>query len=62
MIVIGGGGALAGELIFEPMKDELNHRLLQDYRNHFAIKSAELSDVAGIIGSALWALHQHRQG
>ncbi|MNN26776.1 Glucokinase [compost metagenome] len=62
VIVIGGGGALAGELIFEPMKDELNHRLLQDYRNHFDIKSAELSDGAGIIGSALWALHQHRQG
>ncbi|WP_410767722.1 ROK family protein [Fontibacillus sp. BL9] len=62
VIVIGGGGALAGELIFEPMKDELNQCLLQDYRNHFAIKSAELSDTAGIIGSALWALHQHRQG
>lgn len=62
VIVIGGGGALAGELIFAPMREELNHRLLQDYRNHFAIKSAELSDDAGIIGSALWALHQHKQG
>ncbi len=61
LIVIGGGGALAGELIFEPMTDELNHRLLQDYRNHFTIKSAELSDDAGIIGSALWALHQYKQ-
>ncbi|MBP2001459.1 glucokinase [Paenibacillus shirakamiensis] len=60
VIVIGGGGALAGECIIEPMKDELNHRLLQDYRNHFAIKSAELTDDAGIIGSALWALHQHK--
>ncbi len=62
VIVIGGGGALAGELIFKPMKDELHQRLLQDYRHHFDIKSAELSDTAGIIGSALWALHQHRQG
>lgn len=62
VIVIGGGGALAGDYILEPMSDELNHRLLQDYRGHFVIKSAELSDDAGIIGSALWALHQHKQG
>ncbi|GGH32091.1 ROK family protein [Paenibacillus segetis] len=62
VIVIGGGGALAGEYIFEPMKEELNNRILQDYRNHFAIKSAELNDNAGIIGSALWALHRNKQG
>lgn len=62
VIVIGGGGALAGEPMLEPMKDELNHRLLQDYRNHFTVKCAELSDDAGIIGSALWALHRHKQG
>ncbi|NEW08397.1 ROK family protein [Paenibacillus sp. SYP-B3998] len=60
-IVIGGGGALAGELIFEPMKQELNVRLLEDYRDHFVIKTAELNDDAGIIGSALWALHRHKQ-
>ncbi|MFD0695980.1 ROK family protein [Paenibacillus sp. GCM10027628] len=61
VIVIGGGGALAGDLIFEPMKQELNARLLQDYQNHFAIKSAELNDDAGIVGSALWALHRNRK-
>ncbi|MDN4070919.1 ROK family protein [Paenibacillus vini] len=61
VIVIGGGGALAGELLFEPMKDELNNLLLQDYRNHFAIKSTELGDHAGIIGSALWALQCNKQ-
>lgn len=59
-IVIGGGGALAGDLIFEPMKQELNSRLLEDYRGHFVVKSAELNDDAGIIGSALNALHRHK--
>lgn len=60
VIVIGGGGALAGDLIFEPMKRELDAMLLQDYRNHYAIKSAELNDDAGLIGSALWALHRNQ--
>ena len=60
VIVIGGGGALAGDLIFEPMKQELDAMLLQDYRNHYAIKSAELDDDAGLIGSALWALHRNQ--
>lgn len=60
VIVIGGGGALAGDLIFEPMKQELDAMLLQDYRNHYVIKSAELNDDAGLIGSALWALHRNQ--
>ncbi|MFC5451557.1 ROK family protein [Paenibacillus aestuarii] len=59
-IVIGGGGALAGDLLFEPMKQELDRRLLQDYRGHFVVKSAELNDNAGIIGSALYALHRNK--
>ncbi|WP_309121192.1 ROK family protein [Paenibacillus sp.] len=60
-IVIGGGGALAGDALFVPMKQELESRLLQDYKDQFAIKSAELHDDAGLIGSALWALARNRK-
>ncbi|GGF97979.1 ROK family protein [Paenibacillus aceti] len=55
-IVIGGGGALAGEALFAPMRQELDDLLLQDYLGQFVIKTAELNDHAGIVGSALWAL------
>jgi len=55
-IVIGGGGALAGEALFAPIRQELDSLLLQDYIGQFVIKPAELNDHAGIIGSALWAL------
>lgn len=55
-IVIGGGGALAGEALFTPIRQELDRLLLQDYIGQFVIKPAELNDHAGIIGSALWAL------
>lgn len=58
VIIIGGGGALAGEALVSPMRQELNGRLLQDYLGHFTIKYAELNDDAGIIGSGLWALQQ----
>lgn len=58
VIIIGGGGALAGDALAGPMKQELNTRLLRDYRGHFAIKYAELNEDAGMIGSGLWALRQ----
>lgn len=59
-IVIGGGGALAGEPLLGPMRRELDSRLLQDYRGRFVVESAALNDDAGWIGSALWALRRRR--
>ena len=59
-IVIGGGGALAGDALLEPMKQELESRMLQDYQGQFVVKTAELQDDAGLIGSALWALNRSR--
>lgn len=58
VIVIGGGGALAGEDLAGPMRQELNARLLHDYIGQTAIRYAGLDDDAGIIGSGLWALQQ----
>lgn len=60
-IIIGGGGALAGDLILEPMKAELDQRLLKDYVGSFVVKTAELNDDAGLIGSALSAMYRYNQ-
>ncbi|WNS43939.1 ROK family protein [Paenibacillus sp. MMS20-IR301] len=58
VIIIGGGGALAGEDLTGPMRQEMNARLLQDYAGRTAIRYAALGDDAGVIGSGLWALSQ----
>ncbi|WP_379131697.1 ROK family protein [Paenibacillus sp. sgz500958] len=61
VIIIGGGGALAGDALVGPMQQELNRRLLRDYLGHFTVKYAELNDDAGIIGSGIWALRQFNE-
>ncbi|WP_010273480.1 ROK family protein [Paenibacillus senegalensis] len=53
VVVIGGGAANAGERIFAPMRKELQRLLLPMYWDHLEIKTAELLDDAGVIGSAV---------
>ncbi|TFE30627.1 ROK family protein [Cohnella luojiensis] len=59
VIVIGGGGALAGERILAPLRDELFRLLLPDFREGLRVVAAEHNDDAGIIGSALYARQYH---
>lgn len=58
VIVIGGGAANAGERIFEPMRKELQRLLLPMYWDKLEIKTAELLDDAGVIGSAVNAANR----
>lgn len=58
VIVIGGGAANAGERIFAPMRKELQRLLLPMYWDHLEIKTAELLDDAGVIGSAVNAANR----
>ncbi|MFD0868388.1 ROK family protein [Paenibacillus residui] len=53
VIVIGGGGANAGERLLGPMKQELQRLVLPMYWDRLEIKTAELLDDAGVIGSAV---------
>jgi glucokinase len=55
VIVIGGGGALAGAPLFVPLEEELAARLLPFYRERLKIVPATLGDDAGVVGSALRA-------
>lgn len=54
IIVIGGGGALAGERLLAPLREELNRGLLPEFREEIAVVSAKHNEDAGIIGSALY--------
>ncbi|BBI32390.1 ROK family protein [Cohnella abietis] len=58
IIIVGGGGALAGERILAPLRKELYELLLPDFREGLKVVAAENNDDAGIIGSALFARHR----
>lgn len=55
MIVIGGGGVKAGDILLEPLRKTVNERVKIFSPANITIRSAELGDNAGVIGTALWA-------
>ncbi|OXS55647.1 sugar kinase [Cohnella sp. CIP 111063] len=59
VIVVGGGGALAGERLMAPLREELYRLLLPDFREGLKVVTAEHNDDAGIIGSSLYAAHRN---
>ncbi|XEC96254.1 ROK family protein [Paenibacillus tarimensis] len=59
LLVIGGGAAMAGERLFEPMRETMKRSLLDMYWDHLEIRQAALLDDAGVIGSALYAKQRH---
>jgi glucokinase len=55
-IVIGGGVANAGNLIFSPVRREIRQRTLTLFNEHLRVVPAALGNDAGIIGNAILAL------
>ncbi|RYD70245.1 MAG: ROK family protein [Verrucomicrobiaceae bacterium] len=55
-IVIGGGIARAGELIFAPIERAVRQRTIRFFNEKLRIVPAQLGNDAGIIGSATLAL------
>lgn len=55
-IVIGGGVAKAGPLVFEPIKRTIRERTSGIYHEHLEVVPAELGNDGGIIGSAALAV------
>lgn len=55
-IVIGGGVAKAGPLVFEPIRRTIRERTSAVYHEHLEVVPAELGNDAGIIGSAALAV------
>ena len=54
-IVVGGGVAGAGDLLLDPIRDELRRRVRVAPVERIDVVPAELGPGAGAIGAALWA-------
>jgi glucokinase len=55
-IVIGGGVARAGRILFDPLKKKLHAQVAESFRKGLKIVAAKFGNDAGIIGSAAVAL------
>jgi len=56
VIVIGGGVANAGDLLFDPLHKHLHNQLSGPFKNHLKVVKAMFSNNAGILGCAALAL------
>ncbi len=56
-IVIGGGVAKAGDLLFGPLRQKIRSQLAETFSKNLRIEPAQFSNDAGIIGSAAMAAH-----
>jgi glucokinase len=61
-VVIGGGVAQAGELLFNPIRRTVNERVFVMPKDQVQIVPAELGTYAGMIGAAAWAHHVETRG
>lgn len=55
-IIIGGGVAKAGKLVFDPITNYLHEQLSGPFRDHLKIVPARFGNEAGIVGAAVLAL------
>lgn len=56
IIVIGGGVAQAGAILFTPLKQHLNNQLSEPFKDQLKVVPAHFSNNAGILGCAALAL------
>lgn len=56
-LVVGGGVAAAGDLLFVPLERGLAAHLMPPVRARLAVRPAALGSQAGVLGAALLALH-----
>jgi glucokinase len=57
-IVIGGGVAKAGDLIFVPLKRYLDEQLSGPFKDHLRLLPARFGSEAGMVGAATLALEE----
>lgn len=55
VVVIGGGVALAGDILFRPLRDEVDRHVFEPFRGRFQIVPAKLEQMVVVHGALLWA-------
>jgi glucokinase len=58
IIVVGGGVAQAGDLLFDPLQDSIFSQLSGPFKDHLQIVPARFGNEAGMIGAARLALEE----
>lgn len=58
IIIIGGGGAKAGERLLTPARETMFRLIQPIYHEGLSVVPAARNDEAGVIGSALWAMRK----
>jgi glucokinase len=61
-VVIGGGVAQAGEMLFNPIRRTINERVHVMPKDQVTVAPAELGTYAGLIGAAAWAMEGEQSG
>ena len=56
LVILGGGIAAAGELLFGPLREELADRARLDFVRDLRVVPAALGEHAGLIGAAALVL------
>jgi len=56
LVVIGGGIAAAGDVLFDPLREELRDRARLDFVRDLRVVPAALGEQAGLIGAAALVL------
>ncbi len=59
IIVIGGGVAQAGNLLFKPLIKHLHGQLGEPFKNHLRVLPADFKNDAGILGTAALAIVEY---
>jgi glucokinase len=60
LVIIGGGVANAGELLFAPMRKVIAERAMPDFRNRVKLVLSALGDASGLYGAVAWVLDKCR--
>lgn len=57
-LIIGGGIAQAGDIVFVPLREKMNAQLARPFRENLLVIPAHFGNEAGIIGAAAMALRR----
>ena len=60
-IIIGGGVAKAGDLLFGPLRQKIRNQLAETFSRQLRVEPAKFSNDAGIVGSAAMAVRAAQQ-